>query len=153
MPTPAQSAKVMIFNRQNGAGKHYTKAELEARTAAAAKMTRANIKLKVPAFLKTRACAPAYKIWKEIVKEGLEIDLFDNVDSRILADFCRYQALLEEELERAFPNQKSIDRLGKITLAYAEKLGLTPTARARLAVKQANKLQDDAEDKLDAMMA
>ena len=153
MPTPAQSAKVMIFNRKNGTGKHYTKAEIDSRAAAAAKLSRTNVKLKIPAFLKTKACAPAYKIWKEIVKEGLEIDLFDNVDSRILADFCRYQALLEEELERTFPNQKVIDRLGKTTLAYAEKLGLTPTARARLAVKQAAKAQDSAENELDAMMA
>ncbi|MGM9583107.1 MAG: hypothetical protein ACI3WU_05265 [Phascolarctobacterium sp.] len=153
MPTPVQSAKVMIFNRKNGTGKHYTKAELDARTAAAAKMTRKTVKLKIPPFLKTKACEAAYKIWKEIVKEGLEIDLFDNVDSRILADFCRYQALLEEELERTFPNQKVIDKLGKTTLAYAEKLGLTPTARARLAVKQAAKAQDGAENELDAMMA
>ena len=82
----------------------------------------------------------------------MEISLFDNVDNRILADYCRYQALLEEELERNFPSGKEIDRLGKLTLAYAEKLGLTPTARARLAVKRANQ-SDEVKEELDAMMA
>lgn len=152
MPTPAQTAKVLLFNRENKIGKHYTAAEVKARQEAAEKMTRKTVKLKVPAFLKTRACAPALKIWKEVVKEGLEINLFDNVDSRVLADFCRYQALLEEELEKSFPNGKTIDRLGKLALSYAEKLGLTPTARARLAVKQA-KQNDEIKNELEAMMA
>ena len=152
MPTPAFSAKVISFNRQNGIGKHRTAAEIKAREAAAEKLTRKEVKLKVPAFLKTRACAPALKIWKEVVKEGMDISLFDNVDNRILADYCRYQALLEEELERNFPSGKEIDRLGKLTLAYAEKLGLTPTARARLAVKRANQ-SDEVKEELDAMMA
>lgn len=152
MPTPALSAKVMMFNRQNGIGKHRTAAEMKARQDAAEKLTRKEVKLKVPAFLKTRACAPALKIWKEVVKEGLEISLFDNVDARVLADFCRYQALLEEELEKTFPNGKNIDRLGKLALSYAEKLGLTPTARARLAVKRANQ-SDEVKEELDAMMA
>ena len=29
MPTPAQSAKVMLFNRGNKTGKHYTKTEID----------------------------------------------------------------------------------------------------------------------------
>ena len=82
----------------------------------------------------------------------MEINLFDNVDSRVLADFCRYQALLEEELERSFPDGKKIDRLGKLALIYAEKLGLTPTARARLAVKRADQ-SDEIKNELDAMIA
>lgn len=152
MPTPAFSAKVISFNRQNGIGKHRTAAEIKAREDAAKKMTRKEVKLKIPTFLKTRACAPALKIWKELVKEGMEINLFDNVDSRVLADFCRYQALLEEELERSFPDGKKIDRLGKLALSYAEKLGLTPTARARLAVKRADQ-SDEIKNELDAMIA
>ena len=151
MPTPAQSTKVMLFNNANRVDKHRTLAEIEKRKAAAEKMARAEVKLKIPAFLKNRACDPALKIWKEVTKEGLEIGLFDNVDSRVLADWCRYQALLEEELARSFPDNKKIDRLGKLALSYAEKLGLTPTARARLVVKQANNKEED--ETLDVMMA
>lgn len=151
MPTLAQSAKVMQFNRQQKIGKHYTKDELEKRQAAESKMRRAEVKLKAPAFLKEKPCAAALKIWKEITKEGVEIELFDNVDARVLANWCRYQALLEEELERAFPNPKMIDRLGKQSLAYAEKLGLTPTARARLVIKRAAAADNDTIQ--DAMMA
>ena len=117
MPTPAQSAKVMLFNRGNKTGKHYTKTE----------------------------------IWKEIIKEGKEIELFDNVDARILANFCRYQALFEDEAVKMFPDKKKLDMYGKQALSYAEKLGLTPTARARLVVKRANALNDD--DEQDSMMA
>lgn len=50
MPTPAQSTKVMLFNNANRVGKHRTLAEIEKRKAAAEKMARAEVKLKIPAF-------------------------------------------------------------------------------------------------------
>ena len=151
MPTPAQSAKVMLFNRGNKTGKHYTKTEIEKRKNAEEKIKRAEVVLKTPAFLKEKSCAAALKIWKEIIKEGKEIELFDNVDARILANFCRYQALFEDEAVKMFPDKKKLDMYGKQALSYAEKLGLTPTARARLVVKRANALNDD--DEQDSMMA
>ena len=106
MPTPAQSAKVIEFNRNLKVGKHYTKAEIE---------------------------------------------LFDNVDARTLGNWCRYQALFEEEASKMFPDRKKLDMYGKQSLSYAEKLGLTPTARARLAIKRANGIADEDEEK-DALM-
>lgn len=151
MPTLAQSAKVMLFNRGNKTGKHYTKTEIEKRQNAEEKIKRAEVVLKTPAFLKEKSCAAALKIWKEIIKEGKEIELFDNVDARILANFCRYQALFEDEAVKIFPDKKKLDMYGKQALSYAEKLGLTPTARARLVVKRANALNDD--DEQDSMMA
>lgn len=51
MPTPAQSAKVMLFNRGNKTGKHYTKTEIEKRQNAEEKIKRAEVVLKTPAFL------------------------------------------------------------------------------------------------------
>ena len=109
MPTPAQSAKVMLFNRGNKTGKHYTKTEIEKRQNAEEKIKRAEVVLKTPAFLKEKSCAAALKIWKEIIKEGKEIELFDNVDARILANFCRYQALFEDEAVKMFPDKKKLD--------------------------------------------
>ena len=50
MPTPAQSAKVIEFNRNLKVGKHYTKAEIEARANEESKLTRKRINLKVPPF-------------------------------------------------------------------------------------------------------
>ena len=152
MPTPAQSAKVIIYNRQMKIGKHYTKSEIEARENEENKLKRKNVKLKVPPFLKTRACATALKIWKEIVKEGSEIELFDNVDARALGNWCRYQALFEEEASKSFPDRKKLDMYGKQSLSYAEKLGLTPTARARLVIKRAAGNTDE-EDEWNEMMA
>lgn len=70
MPTPAQSAKVMLFNRGNKTGKHYTKTEIEKRQNAEEKIKRAEVVLKTPAFLKEKSCAAALKIWKEIIKES-----------------------------------------------------------------------------------
>ena len=52
---------------------------------------------------------------------------------------------------KMFPDKKKLDMYGKQALSYAEKLGLTPTARARLVVKRANALNDD--DEQDSMMA
>lgn len=154
MPTPAQSSKVIDFNRSQKIGKHYTLAEIEQRKAAEEKLTRKNVKLKVPAFLKEKSCAAAYKIWKELVKEGLEIELFDNVDARVLANFCRYQALFEEEAVKFYPDKKKLDAFGKQALSYAEKLGLTPTARARLVIKRAGAAaNEDAGLDSDVMMA
>ena len=57
MPTPAQSAKVMLFNRGNKTGKHYTKTEIEKRQNAEEKIKRAEVVLKTPAFLKEKSCA------------------------------------------------------------------------------------------------
>ena len=68
MPTPAQTFKVINFNRNNNIGKHYTAAEREQRQKAEESIKRSEVKLKVPAFLKERACGPALKIFKELVK-------------------------------------------------------------------------------------
>lgn len=154
MPTPAQSSKVIDFNRSKKIGKHYTAAEIEQRKEAEEKLKRKAVKLKAPGFLKEKSCAAAYKIWKELVKEGLEIELFDNVDARILANFCRYQALFEEEAARFYPDRKKLDAFGKQALSYAEKLGLTPTARARLVIKRASAAANDENNiENDVMMA
>lgn len=153
MPTPAQSATVIVYNRQLKIGKHYTQAEIEARQNEESKLKRKNVKLKVPPFLKERACAAALKIWKEIVKEGSEIELFDNVDARTLGNWCRYQALFEEEAKKSFPDRKKLDMYGKQSLSYAEKLGLTPTARARLVIKRAAANTGEENDERDELMA
>ena len=153
MPTPAQGIQVAIWNRSMGRGKHYTTAEIEKRAAEEEKLKRRSVKLKAPAFLREQACDNALKIWKEIVREGTEIELFDNVDARVLANFCRYQALLEEEAQKNFPDRKRLDSYGKQVLAYAEKLGLTPTARARLVIKRANLAQETEDEEMDALMA
>lgn len=70
MPTPAQSTKVMLFNNANRVGKHRTLAEIEKRKAAAEKMARAEVKLKIPAFLKNRACDPALKSGKRLLRKA-----------------------------------------------------------------------------------
>ncbi len=152
MPTPAFSSKVIDFNRLRKTGKHYTNDEITRRREAEEKLKRKKVTLKPPAFLKEKACSAALKIWKEIVKESAEIELFDNVDSRILANYCRYQALFEEEAEKFFPDRKKLDMYAKQCLAHADKLGLTPTARARLVVKRANTDKEDDEE-WNAMMA
>lgn len=152
MSTPAFSSKVIDFNRLQKTGKHYTNAEINRRKEAEEKLKRKKVTLKPPAFLKEKACSAALKIWKEIVKESAEIELFDNVDSRILANYCRYQALFEEEAEKFFPDRKKLDMYAKQCLAHADKLGLTPTARVRLVVKRANADKEDDEE-WNAMMA
>lgn len=152
MPTQPISTKVIEMNWGRKTGKHYTKDEFNRRKEAEDKLKRKKVTLKPPAFLKEKACAAALKIWKEIVKESAEIELFDNVDARILANYCRYQALFEEEAEKFFPDRKKLDMYAKQCLSHADKLGLTPTARARLVVKRANADKED-DDEWNAMMA
>nr|DAK02374.1 MAG TPA: terminase small subunit [Caudoviricetes sp.] len=144
MPSNVLATEVMQFNRKNGVGKHYTTDEIEKRQEAESKLKRKSVKLTAPDYLKQDNKAAAYKIWKKITGDAREIELFDNCDSRILAAYCDISAQYDEETSRSLPNPRRIDQLLKMQLAYAEKLGLTPTARARLVVKRAS--ADEAAD-------
>ena len=52
MPTPAQTFKVINFNRNNNIGKHYTAAEREQRQKAEESLKRSEVKLNCKGSLK-----------------------------------------------------------------------------------------------------
>jgi len=145
-----------------GGGKHWTKDEVERRTEAGQKFERSEPKpLKVPAWLSEEA----KKVWKKTVKDMKEFHILDKVDEDVLAVYCdavakhKFANLMIEAaiMQAAEPEPEEDDdddgkekkvnmgtyvkmsqSYARIILQYAEKLGLTANARARLAKKEAD---------------
>lgn len=124
-------------NRAAGRGKNWTNAELARRTQEAEKLKSGQLKMKMPEWLKADKKERARAIWTQTLNSVRDIELFSNCDSEILATYCDICVQYEDATMRAMPYAKDIDRLGKLKMTYAEKLGLTPTSRARLVVSRA----------------
>lgn len=150
MPTPPKR----IENQR----KHLTQAEKSARVRAERGMRRnTRVKLRVPKWLSVEA----KKVWRETLKRLQGIELLDNVDAELLGIYCdavaKYRAMskqLDKKDEEGNPvvaDNKTIEKAqawARLISMYAEKLGLSPNARARLAKKKAQIEQPDEMDKL-----
>ncbi len=157
MPAPVKATENM--------SKHLTDAEQQARQAAedALLPKRDKINLKPPAYINKDKDARRY--WTLTLKRLKGVELLDDLDTEMLAVYCSqlsrrdqlnsdYQAILaDKELK---PNERfeaSESILGKLAalerniLAYAEKLGLTPSGRQRL-VRQRAAAMSEAPDPL-----
>lgn len=148
MPSNVLATDVIQFNRENSIGKHYTKEEIEKRQEAEAKLKRKTVRLTAPDYLRSEHKAAALKIWKRITGEAKEIELFDNCDAGTLAAYCDVRAQYEEATNRMIPDIKKCEKLLKLMLMYAEKLGLTPVSRARLVVKRTGTEESDDKEEL-----
>lgn len=152
MPTPVVSADKMTIGKAGG-GKHWTRAEVEARQAAAegAKRNR-RVNIKPPDWLDEKAL----DVWKRTRKAIKSLEILDNVDSEMLGIYCDAVARYSEFAKMARRDvgngvdAKDLNELAKSATSYArlalqtaEKLGLTPNGRARLAKKKAEKGQPD----------
>jgi P27 family predicted phage terminase small subunit len=123
-------------------GKNWTKAEIEAREAAAADLERADdAKLKPPQWLSKAAI----EIWNKKIEEiaGLNAgsELLDALDSEILAAYCdavvNYSNLTGKK-RKTIDTYKLIQSYHRILNQTADRLGFTPGARARLIRKRAD---------------
>lgn len=132
---------------KTGGGKHWTKQEVQARAEAAETVKRTTVKLKPPKWLTDNKTA--FDIWKRTLKRLKGISLLDDLDSDTLAVYCKSLACYEEELQKERPDPEEMQRWSRLILSYAEKLGLTPNGRARLAKKQADKIKDPNADLFD----
>lgn len=149
MPTPVKSSENMT--------KHCTKAEMEARAEAEASTlpVRNAVRLAKPRWL-TGAGA---KYWKSILDRMQDTSILDDLDSEMLAVYCA-QLQERESLQKMLSEArkpshgqvsqdsilalgKRIDALDRSLLAYAEKLGCTPSGRVRLAQKRAAAAAED----------
>lgn len=160
MPTPVVSADKMAVGKKSG-GKHWTQSEVESRQAAAQSVGRkGKVRLKPPDWLDEKAL----EVWRRTKKAISGMDILDNIDCDMLAIYCdaiaRYaefaQSLVKGEMvdidgipRRLKANE--LTELSKAANAYsrqaaqlAEKLGLTPNARARLAKKKAESPAPDS---------
>ena len=150
MPTNTVNAKTMSVGSK-GSGKHWTKAQVDARLEADAEVTRkAKVRLKPPVWLQPDALL----IWKRILKQTKGMQLLDNLDENMLAVYCdtviKYQALSKPQFDKdgkpeflSGDGVKALQAYARLLSVYADKLGLTPAGRARLAKKE-------ADEKLDA---
>lgn len=135
MPRKAVSAKTMRVGRKGG-GKHWTQKEIESRAVAAEKFERKDdAKIQPPVWLSKDARI----IWAKKISEiqGLNADseLLDALDSEILALFCnavvQYQKIAKKK-RTSIDDHKLMQTYMLRILAYSERLGFTPGARARL---------------------
>jgi P27 family predicted phage terminase small subunit len=131
---------------------------VEAREAAAGKTKRERrVTLKPPAWLGADALA----VWKDIKKKLRGIELLDNLDAELLAIYCdaivHYREStkllggrpVNDKGEPVFDEDliKATQAWARIITMYADKLGLTPGGRARLAKKKADQQIDEFAEK------
>lgn len=150
--------------------KHLTKSEREARQQAedAVLPRRPKPKLKKPVFISGNKRANTY--WNQILKRMDGLALLDDLDSEMLAGYCSMLArrdetvLLADQLTELMcaadmEPDELIEAAGKLNvlhgklhaldrtlLQYAEKLGLTPSGRVRLAQKRAQAAAEPEPD-------
>jgi len=161
MPTKTVSVETMGVGRKGG-GKHWTDAEVAARQAAADKLKRKRAaKLSPPDWLSKDSIT----LWNEKLAQvaGLKAanELLDVLDTELLAMYCdavvQYRDIARLELD---PNTKkpkplstdevkALQAWSRIVRDCAEKLGFTPSARARLVKKIADEGKDTFGKKFD----
>ncbi len=155
--------------------RHMTQAEKDARRQAEAEVMpqRQKIKLKKPPIVSKDKRASAY--WNQILRRMEGLSLLDDLDSEMLAGYCSMLArrdqtvLLISQLtkklgvagaveETGLSPDELIEAVGKLDsltgklqalernlLQYAEKLGLTPSGRVRLAQKRAQAAEPEPD--------
>ena len=133
MPTPPKNLPNMR--------KHLTKAERGARESAEGGLQRATrVSLHAPKWLE----ADARKVFDYTKRRMKGLKLLDNVDADLLAMYA--DAVVAYSKETRVEQKQAWSRLA---LSYSEKLGISPTGRARLAKKTAEKQVDEFETLLD----
>lgn len=131
---------------RKGRGKHWTDAEVSARQKAADGLKRKErVDLTPPDWLSDAARG----VWNRKISEvaGLNAanDLLDVLDTEMLAVYC--DAYVQYQLTASVSPKttdmiKELQAWSRILSAYAEKLGFTPNARARL-VKKLTRAKED----------
>jgi phage terminase small subunit len=130
-------------------GKHWTAKEKAARKTSESLVKRKTARgLYPPKWLSREA----NMIWRRVLASVKGIDLLDNMDTQILALYCdavaNYQVLSQKEV-KSVDDIKALQAYSRISISYADKLGLTPSARARLVKKHADKVLDKFGDEFD----
>lgn len=150
--------------------KHLTQAERVARRQAEEELLprRTRPKLKKPGFISGNKLANAY--WNQILKRMEGLVLLDDLDSEMLAGYCSMLArrdetilLVDQLTDRLgvadMEPDDILEAMGKLNvlhgklhaldrtlLQYAEKLGLTPSGRVRLAQQRAKSAAEPEPD-------
>jgi P27 family predicted phage terminase small subunit len=129
---------------KKGAGKHWTKDEIEAREAAEKLLERKDKKgLYAPSWLTTEG----KEVFARVVSSMKGLEILDNIDTENLATYCdavaNYRELSKNPV-KTNDEVKAMQAYARLQLQFSDKLGLTPAARARLAKRIADKKPVDA---------
>lgn len=142
MPTQAVSKDKMQVGKKGG-GKHWTVEQIAAREAAAAELLRKGPVELIPPMWLSEA---AREIWDQAIDDAKETKHLDNLDVEFLAIYCDAVAQYHKQ---ATKRRRTVADIGiqqawaRIIAQYADKLGFTPSARARLVKKRADEKQKD----------
>lgn len=151
MAQPAKSAKLQLLN---GNPNKKNVDELKRRAEQEEKMKMANDNILPPSWLD----AEGKKAFNTIKKELITIDLIANVDTHFLAvyadSYAKYVAMnkkiakdgLQDEEGNPHPLLVRMEKQATQMRSFGGDLGLSPSARAKLAIKLA---EDDANDEDD----
>ena len=148
MPTPPK--------KLGNLKKHLTSEEIKKREAAEAATVQSGKRRYIKKPPKIAGNPQAKKIWSRTIRALEGIDLLGNADADTLAQYCMISArieLLEEKLfggGAASEDAALLSRLEaaeRLQLSYADKLGLTPQGRARLAVRAAQAPEEPPEER------
>jgi P27 family predicted phage terminase small subunit len=136
--------------------KHLTNAEQEERRIAEKRLTHGKrVYLRAPEWLSDAGRT----VFERTKKRMRGLELLDSLDVETLALYAdavaRYQTAVKGEAVVLDKEQASTAQAwSRLALSYAEKLGISPTARARLAKRKAEKAPaDELEDLLDDVVA
>jgi P27 family predicted phage terminase small subunit len=157
MPTPPVSASKMAVGKKSG-GKHWTKKEVESAQVKDQGLRRSGRVVMVPPPWLSEE---GLKVWKRVRRQLRGLELLDSLNTEMLAVYCdavaRYQEACEKlkkptleilPLTRA-DIIKEIQAWARLISSYAEKLGFTPGAKARLAKKKDDAPPDAFEKEFD----
>lgn len=141
--------------------KNLTKAEIDARRKAEAKIKPNADNIKPPSWLS----AAGKREFRKLVLELQQTELITNVDVNQLAAYCRIyeryielqkgtpsidedgQAVLDDNGDPVIEyNDKSIDNHLKQLKAYASEFGLTPASRAKIAIPKPEEKEKTPEE-------
>lgn len=136
---------------------HMTNAEKEERERQENLFSRENVLLQLPDYLD--GDKNAQKIWCQVTDNAEDFKLFDNLDADTLGSYCcitsriitlraKYTSAVKGHRKNAdiMDISKELRLLEALQLNYANKLGLTPESRARLAMKITEPEEDSDAD-------
>lgn len=143
MPTP--------LKRSENMRKHLTKSERESRQGAESSLQRERRPyIQAPAWLSEEARA----VFEETKRKLRTLQLLDTSDAELLAMYsdaiAQYQNAIKQMAKQpADPKEiQAAQSWSRLALQYAEKLGISPTARARLAKRKAERQELDPMERL-----
>lgn len=122
---------VLNYKNMENSKKHFTKKEIEARKKASESFRTKELRKTAPAWLQNEA----KKEWRKIIDDVKGYDLFTSADENLLGVYCEELVKYKNSLKNS---NIGSDRILKQLIVLSEKLGLTPSSRAKLAVKKAS---------------